>query len=138
MTSHPFEQLYWVYDAGVRFGPPDMVYPGSWAMKRIRPMAPPSITREEVASKFHEPLLVDAAFVILQKAHLAGTYDVAVRLDDFVEPTGFLHLLNYGAGPAIFRAPDMLRVSRENSCEFVPTASFWDRVVGQAQESEKA
>lgn len=138
MTTHPFEQLYWVYDAGVRFGPPDMVYPGSWAMKRVRPTTPPSVTREDVAARLeHSPLLVDAALVIAQKAHRAGSYAVAVTLDDFEEPTGFLHLLNYGAGWALAGAPDMLRASRENPREFVPTDSFWDRVVGYEQETEK-
>jgi hypothetical protein len=138
LTAHPFEQLFHIYDAGLRYGPPDSVYvPGNWPMRRVRPTAVPLVTRGEVTSGFFEPLLIDAALVIAQKAHRLGTYDIAISLDDFEDPTGFLHLLNYGAGWVLAGAPDMLRVSRENPREFVPTASFWGRLVGQPQEAEK-
>lgn len=134
----PFEQLFYVYDAGHRFGPPDSVYtPGRWPTPRVRPTVPPAVTREKLATTFYVSEIADAALVIVEKARLAGTYDIRLTLRDFEDPTGFLLLLNYGAGWNMVGAPDMLRSSQESPGEFRPTDYFWDRVVGMPQETPK-
>lgn len=135
MTTHPFEQLYYIYDAGYRFGPPDSVWtPGKWPAPRVRPAEVPVVERAHVVAAFYREDIADAALVILAKARAAGTYDIVVSLADFEEPTWFLHLLNYGSG--FFGGASML-VGTDNRREFKPTDTFWDRVVGQKQETAK-
>ncbi len=131
--SHEFEALYYIYDAGYRWGPPDAVYHLGGNIRRLRPTTPPLVTREEVASRIHDDIVADAATTILHKAHLSGTYEIDVTLADFNSPTGFLRLLNYGAGYP-FSCGYMLAPSKRNPEAFEPTASFWDRLIGMPEQ----
>jgi hypothetical protein len=133
--THPFEQLFYIYDAGHRFGPPDSVWtPGKWPLPRVRPTEVPLITRESLTGKFWMSEKEDASFVIVQKAHAAGTYNVTVTLDDFEDPVGFLHLLHDGGANIFYQG--LLAAVTGNPGVFKPTDHFWDRMVGQPQEIE--
>lgn len=134
-AGHKFESLYYVYDAGHRWGPPDATYHLGWPARRMRPAIPPLVARDSVASKLYDETIADAAVIILNKAHQQGTYNIYVTLEDFEEPMGFLLLLNYGAGFPFPGASHMLQRSAKIRNAFEPTASFWDRLVGQPQES---
>lgn len=146
--SYPYESLFYIYDVGHKWGPPDLTWAtfvpggepnrnGIWPQKRVRPVAVPQLPREAFANKFWPKEAEEAAFLIAKKAFESGTYDVTVTIDDFrtdAEITGFLHLLSGSSGGFMW-APGKLHPARGGaSREFEPSADFWDRLVGKKQE----
>lgn len=135
--SYPYESLYYIYDAGHRWGPPDMTWPipgiKPYPLRRRRPTEVPVVTAEQLIGKFGMSEKEQAALIIMRKAHAVGTYDIVVTIDDFQhdgEITGFLQLLCAGPlySPGYF---EPARVNPSAHREFKPTADFYDRIVGE-------